>query len=372
MSNKANKTSQIQTNVRPKRSRGPKTTWIQYAAMVEWLEVKQNFNLLVGAATSTMKTGTVAGAKLTKKSAYESIADFVNQKCSTNWTVSNAEFRVKNYIKVYKLTKRAQLNPGGEKYNLGPKDFKKGILTIEQKLEADCPNFKRMDVLFGGRQNITPACVLTGAKRSASHISAEKEAAEGGELSSDDEGSAEEEESESGDKEDVEEDVGDVEDDDDNNDVIEALTSLYSSCHDNNNDDAFEKQHTVTCSSSSGVSSLSNPLEAENDTKNDPWEEKKKIPELTAKIAEIKNNVAAGNKGKKDFTTTYAETQLKKIELDREKFLFEKENVGIKREDDNAHATAKLAQETKNVILTEMLRKGATAQEIKEYINALV
>jgi hypothetical protein len=33
------------------------TTWAQYAAMVEWLEIKTNFNLLVGAATAAMCCG---------------------------------------------------------------------------------------------------------------------------------------------------------------------------------------------------------------------------------------------------------------------------------------------------------------------------
>jgi hypothetical protein len=286
---------------------------------------------------------------------------------------------------------------------VGAKDIKKGIHTIEQKLEADCPNFKRMDVLFGGRQNVTPACVLTGAKRSAAHILAEKEAAGGGDLSSDDDVSAEEE-----DDEDEEEDEGgDFHDDD--QDVIEALTSLHSACSDKDHtDDAGDfvtKHHTSF--SSSGVSSLSTPAVAE-DIHEDQWEEKKKVrkrakkaeaekataaallsanlrdkcaetvatasnaAELTARISEMKNNVAAGNKGKKDFTTTYAETQLKKIELDRERFTFEKENFSVKREDDLAHATAKLQQESKNVILTEMLRKGATAQEIKDFMSMLI
>jgi hypothetical protein len=52
------------------RSRDPKTTWAQYQAILEWLEISANFNLVEGRATSTMKTGTVAGAKVTKRAGF--------------------------------------------------------------------------------------------------------------------------------------------------------------------------------------------------------------------------------------------------------------------------------------------------------------
>lgn len=83
----------------------------------------------------------VAGSKLTKKSAYADLAAYVNQKCGVKWDWRNAEARVRGYIKRFKITKRAQLNPGGAKYNIGPEDLAKGIRTIEKKLEADCPNW---------------------------------------------------------------------------------------------------------------------------------------------------------------------------------------------------------------------------------------
>ena len=37
------------------RSRDPKTTWAQYQAILEWLEIPANFNLVEGRATSTME-----------------------------------------------------------------------------------------------------------------------------------------------------------------------------------------------------------------------------------------------------------------------------------------------------------------------------
>ena len=38
----------------------------------------------------------------------------------------------------------------GKKFGLDDSDFKKGITTIEQKLNFLCPNYTLMDHLFGG------------------------------------------------------------------------------------------------------------------------------------------------------------------------------------------------------------------------------
>jgi hypothetical protein len=39
---------------------------------------------------------------------------------------------------------------------LSKKDFQNGISTIEQKKENDCMYFKRMDDIFGSKQNVIP------------------------------------------------------------------------------------------------------------------------------------------------------------------------------------------------------------------------
>ena len=51
----------------------------------EWLEIEpgNNFKLITGDAQSGL-TMVTAGAKLTKKYGYESLADYVNQKCGTS------------------------------------------------------------------------------------------------------------------------------------------------------------------------------------------------------------------------------------------------------------------------------------------------
>ena len=430
------------------RSRDPKTTWAQYQAILEWLEIPANFNLVEGRATSTMKTGTVAGAKVTKRAGFAELADWVNEKCGCNWDRKKAEDRYRVYKKMFKDTKRNQLDPTGAKYNIGPKDHAKGVHTIEHKLDKDCPNFKRMDVLYGGRQNITPAVVLVGSKRSAAHMEAAN-AAGGDESSSDDDEESAVEDSIS---------ISSRDDDGDNN--AEIVGGDNEDNHSEDADDDYQAECAVALASlaaststtaraaaaaaaaatpaatttaaattvaaavaagPSPVTDVSNLTEPSMET-NKPLKERKSkqskksadktslLPtalkdkcaetvgsasnaaELTAKIAEMKNN--GTGKGRKDFTSTYAEAKTKEIELARDKFEFEKENYAVKREDDNSHSKALLEQAdahkkadlqqadahfqgqiqqgTRNAIITEMIRKGSSTQEIKDALALLL
>jgi hypothetical protein len=314
--------------------------------MIEWLEIKTNFNLLVGAATTAMKTGTVAGSKLTKKSAYVDLAAFVNQKCGVKWDWRNAEARVRGYIKRFRTTKRAQLNPGGAKYNISPEELAKGIDTIEKKLEADCPFFARMDILFGGRQNIAPAYTLTAGMRPTAHIEAQAAAV------MDD--SSEEECEECEECEDISSVMGATEDETDDRaiDCGEAAVALAS---------------LATSPINSSISTKATPKpqtkkakpvakEVDNSLKKQCAETvatTSTAVELSVKLAEIKNQ----NTGKKrDFSSVYAETKGKEIDLEREKFYYEKEN----------------RVEERKVILSELLRQKLPAQQIKEYIEVLL
>ena len=396
---------QTTTDDKETRSREKKTTIAQFHAILEWLEIQENYNLVEGKATSTMKTGTIAGAKVTKRSAYSELGAWVNQKCGTEWDRGKAENRFRVYKRMYKSTKRDLLDTTGAKFNVGPKDHKKGIFTIEEKLEKCCPYFKRMDILYGGRQNITPACVLVGSNRSAEQINA----AEGEESSSD--------EDESDVVDDSEDDSISISSDDGDGAEFEVAVDDQAECA-----LALASLANSTSTSSQGaaaappavsdVSSLSDPsvTAATVGTNKPPKERKSKKPkkdadktallpaalkdkcaetvasasnaaELTAKIAEMKNN--GTGKGRKDFTSTFADAKAKEIELAKEKFEFEKENYQTKRGDENSHALAKLKQadshlqaqlqqDTKKAIITEMIRKGSSKEEINEYLQMLL
>jgi len=71
--------------------RSKSTSPQEYAAMVAWVEVPKNLDHLVGAATRNLR-GVVAGAKVTKISAYGELAKYVNEVCcTTNWTAEHAK-----------------------------------------------------------------------------------------------------------------------------------------------------------------------------------------------------------------------------------------------------------------------------------------
>ena len=129
-----------------------------------------NFCLITGSATSKL-IGVVAGAKVTKLAGYSSLADFVNQRCGCNWDPKTSMNRYKAFVKIFTDTRRAYNNVNGAKYLLGEDDLKKGITTIQQKLNSDCYGYNRMDALFGERQNVTPSCIMTtGAPVVLNHI----------------------------------------------------------------------------------------------------------------------------------------------------------------------------------------------------------
>ena len=65
-------------------------------------------------------------------------------------------------MKLYKKVRKAYDSKCGGKYNVGEADRKIGILTIEQKLERECPGYSRMDQLYGSRQNVNPHYTVDG------------------------------------------------------------------------------------------------------------------------------------------------------------------------------------------------------------------
>ena len=97
---------------------------------------------MVGKSTQNLN-GVVAGLKLPKAAAYTELAAFVNHQCGTTWTPIISKGRWVSYYKKYKSTKHAYEDKGGTKYCITEADRKKGIQTIFQKLEHDCPKHRQ-------------------------------------------------------------------------------------------------------------------------------------------------------------------------------------------------------------------------------------
>ena len=144
---------------------GENTTKEQYWAILEWLEMGsgENLKLITGQSTKDVRN-VIAGLKTKKVDGYKSMAIFVNARCgnvgSSKWTTQNATSRFKSWLKKYTVTRRKLDDNSGPKYCLSDADIKKGLTTIEAKLNFDCPMFFRLDALFGGRQNVLPAFVM--------------------------------------------------------------------------------------------------------------------------------------------------------------------------------------------------------------------
>ena len=79
MGRKPKQTTEISPPVAGKRSRrGGKTTWSQLAAIVTWLEVTANFNLVNGKATAGLKACR-SGEKLKQSDGFKQLAEFVSR-----------------------------------------------------------------------------------------------------------------------------------------------------------------------------------------------------------------------------------------------------------------------------------------------------
>jgi hypothetical protein len=109
--------------------------------IIQWLQVKDNFLLITGAAA--FGSPVVSGKKLKIKDAHAALAKYINEKHKTTLTDDEAK----------------------NKYNWLVQKFKKAntLSNTENditKLEAICPFYRELDTLFGQRQNINPSNVM--------------------------------------------------------------------------------------------------------------------------------------------------------------------------------------------------------------------
>ena len=150
-------TSKTSKPSKTKIGRTQNTTLFQRYAILDWLEMPpgSNFQLITGQSTKGLPF-VVAGVKTSKKAGFQMMADFINERTSSNWTSEDASSRFKSWEKLFKSTTRKYFSSDGKKFMLREKDFIKGITTIEEKLNSLCPLFYRMQSLFGNRQNVLP------------------------------------------------------------------------------------------------------------------------------------------------------------------------------------------------------------------------
>ena len=148
--------SKLASNNEEKEKRKPKTTELEYKLMLQFLEILENFELIVGNATARLP-GVVAGALLTKGAGYERLARWVNERShGSNWDWTDAQNRLRAYRDKYFKTKRELKNNAEGKFNI-PEELRLQGWTINKLLDSKCFGYERMDLLFGERQNVTPS-----------------------------------------------------------------------------------------------------------------------------------------------------------------------------------------------------------------------
>ena len=92
---------------------------------------------------------------LKKTDGQAGLAAYNNSKCNSDWTTEKAGTRFRSFYNQWADTRKLYRDHSGTKLGIGADDIKKGITTIDQKLNAGCYGYVRMEKLFGERQNIT-------------------------------------------------------------------------------------------------------------------------------------------------------------------------------------------------------------------------
>ncbi|ORY42655.1 hypothetical protein BCR33DRAFT_851684 [Rhizoclosmatium globosum] len=127
------------------------TTPGEFAAMINWLEVTSNFKIVVGGAAKDAKMK--SGQSLRKVDGLKQLMDHVNTTCRSGWDANTVRSRYDGWITRYKKAKKEAQATG---FGLTTNDEEKEIGTIEEKLEFMCPQYVRLDRLFGERFNVKP------------------------------------------------------------------------------------------------------------------------------------------------------------------------------------------------------------------------
>lgn len=128
--------------------------------MVSYLGNKVHFNALFGGGAKTQ----VDGQPKSKSGAYDIFAANLNSLYNARHRGSSQEFKMKltgrqlqlRFTRYKKLYVKAKNLLGGTGAGVTDEDVAAGITTVEVKLETICPCYAEMDILFGGKPNVTP------------------------------------------------------------------------------------------------------------------------------------------------------------------------------------------------------------------------
>ncbi|KAL0582241.1 hypothetical protein ABG067_007926, partial [Albugo candida] len=151
------------------QARGPNTTPGQMKAFVNFFERHNNYFLAFAGISNN--NAPLSGSIIRKGEVY----DFMHQQLQKDksippeWTKEILDLRVNRHYTKYKEVNRMAGNTG---FGVTDDDRKKGIMTVEDKLEDLCPGYEKYFNLLGGRnrQNTNPHRVSMHGAPGGSHF----------------------------------------------------------------------------------------------------------------------------------------------------------------------------------------------------------
>ncbi|KAF9347570.1 hypothetical protein BGX34_003019 [Mortierella sp. NVP85] len=134
-----------------KKATKERFTYEDIQHLVNWLEHRSNYEKVYGVS------GQTAVGKAVKNSmkGYEEMARELTRRTRGKWNLQAKPMkeRFQRHRTLYIKTKNLSTSTG---FGITDADRKKGIYTIEQKLEDLCHCYARMDKLFGKKPNVVP------------------------------------------------------------------------------------------------------------------------------------------------------------------------------------------------------------------------
>lgn len=263
------------------------------------------------------------------------------------------------------------MDNAGEKYCITEEDMKKGVTTIENKKDKDCPFFDRWDILYGGRQNINPASVLRSSLVVSSSIQDSH----------------------------ITHPLSEIIIDDDNNDDDGGTFLRTENVDEINSEASFEDieidtlqkelntYHQVDLNindlTTTSTSSFSQPVIASV-----PSSKKSKAkPEIVTKIEDVYRqgpdsaDSSKGSKQSKSIHNSYAEFKKNEFILAERKFehdkavleeerKYKKERLEIDKKEFDLKSKSQ-SNELKNASVLELIKQGKSKEEIREFLLSL-
>lgn len=90
-------------------------------AIIEWLEIPNNFAQIVGSAAKNLPCS--SGNKIRRIDAYNSLGAYLLKRCKTKWDVNTVRSRYESYIATYRKTVQDSRGSG---FGLTNEEIQKG------------------------------------------------------------------------------------------------------------------------------------------------------------------------------------------------------------------------------------------------------